>query len=490
MGRMQTDVMLRQAQSALEANHLSQARTICDQLMQLDSRNVSALNLLGQIAFARSSYDEAAGYLDRSVAIRPRDPRAHLILGELRTIQGQYKAAIARYDTVLRLQPGAPWAIAGKADAWEKSGERRKARALLEPFITAGRETPLMAIIQTRLELHNRAYEVAVNLVSRHSDTSGTTAWHLFSLLGKALEKLGRFDEAFAAYRRSNEAVPSPFNESAWLQHTQDLIGAFTAERMAKLPRAAHGSRLPIFIIGMPRCGSTLVETILDAHPEAHGAGEFAAMQELVNEITLRIGSLSPYPACIEDLAQTDVDDLAGTYLDRLGAVNPQARRLADKYLINYRHLGLIELLVPDARVIHCLRDPLDTCISCYAQPLFPAAHPYAGDLRRLGVVYCDYQRLMTHWRSVLKIPILQVQYEKLVRHQERVTRQILDFCGLDWDERCLRFYDRERVVQTASYDQVTRPIYHGSVGRAKAFEKHLRPLQDELVKGGVTDHG
>ena len=118
------------------------------------------------------------------------------------------------------------------------------------------------------------------------------------------------------------------------------------------------------------------------------------------------------------------------------------------------------------------------------------AAHPYAGDLRRLGVVYCDYQRLMTHWRSVLKIPILQVQYEKLVRHQERVTRQILDFCGLDWDERCLRFYDRERVVQTASYDQVTRPIYHGSVGRAKAFEKHLRPLQDELVKGGVTDHG
>ncbi len=129
MGRMQTDAMLRQAQSALEANHLTQAKTICDQLIQLDSRNVSALNLLGQIAFARSFYDEAAGYLERSVAIRPRDPRAHVILGELRAIQGNYKEAIARYDKVLRLQPGAPWAIAGKADAWEKSRQRSKAKA-------------------------------------------------------------------------------------------------------------------------------------------------------------------------------------------------------------------------------------------------------------------------------------------------------------------------------------------------------------------------
>ena len=488
MGRMQTDVLLRQAQIALEANRLSHARTICDQLIQLDSRNVSALNLLGQIAFAKSFYDEAAGYLEKSVAIRPRDPRAHMILGELRAIQGKYKEALTRYDKVLRLQPGSPGAIAGKADTWEKSGERSKSRALLEPFITAGRETSLMAIIQTRLELHEHAYETAVNLCNRHNDASGTTAWHLFSLQGKALEKLGRFDEALDAYRRSNEAVPSPFNESGWLQHTQDLIGAFTAERMATLPRAAHGSQLPIFIIGMPRCGSTLVETILDAHPQVHGAGEFAAMQELVNEITLRIGSFSPYPVCIDDLAQTDVDDLAKTYLDRLGAVNPQARRIADKYLINYRHLGLIELLVPDARVIHCLRDPLDTCLSCYSQTLFPAAHPYANDLRRLGVVYCDYQRLMTHWRSVLKIPILQVRYEQLVSDQEQVTRQIIDFCGLDWDERCLRFYDRERVVQTASYDQVTRPIYNASVGRAKAFEKHLGPLQDELAKGGVID--
>ncbi len=482
MGRLQTDVLLRQAQSALDANRLGQAKTICDQLIQLDSRNVSALNLLGQIAFARSFFDEAAGYLQRSVAIRPRDPRAHMILGELRTIQGKYKEAIARYDKVLRLQPGALWAIGGKADAWEKAGERSKSRALLEPFITAGRETPLMAIIQTRLELHDGAHERAVNLVARHSDTSGTTAWHLFSLQGKALEKLGRFDEAFEAYRRSNEAVPSPFNESAWLGHTQDLIANFTAQRMEKLPRAAHGSQLPIFIIGMPRCGSTLVETILDAHPEAHGAGEFAAMQELVNDITLRIGSVSPYPACIEDLAQEDVDDLANTYLDRLGAVNPQASRIADKYLISYRHLGLIDLLVPDARVIHCLRDPLDTCLSCYTQTLFPAAHPYANDLRRLGVVYTDYQRLMTHWRSVVKIPILEVQYEQLVSDQERVTRQIIDFCGLDWDECCLRFYDRERVVQTASYDQVTRPIYNASVGRAKAFTKHLGPLKDELL--------
>ncbi len=480
---MQRDVMLRRAQNALTANNLAQASTICEQLIQKDPRNVSTLNLLGQISFARSFYDEAAGYLEKAAAIQPRDTRAHLTLAELRTFQGDYKVAIALYDKVLRLEPGASGAIAGKADAWEKCGERDKARAMLEPFVTSGRETAVMALFQARLDLHDGNLDAIVELVNRHLDASGNTLWHLLSVQGKALERLGRFDEAFDAYRRSNEAVAAPFNQDAWLDHSRDLAASFTAQRLQTLPRASHGSQLPVFIVGMPRSGSTLIETILDTHPDAHGAGEFPAMQELVNDITLRIGSFSPYPTCIDDLSQQDVDALAADYLGRLAAENPAARRIADKYLTSYRHLGLIELLVPEARVIHCLRHPLDTCISCFSQTLSPAAFPYVSDLRRLGIVYVDYQRLMTHWKSVLSIPILEVQYEQLVSDQERVTRQILDFCGLEWDPRCLRYYERSRVVQTASYDQVTRPIYNSSVGRYKPFEKHLGPLVEELAR-------
>lgn len=483
---MQRDVMLRRAQNALASNHLTQASTICEQLIRTNPRNVPTLNLLGRIAFARSFYAEAAGYLEKAAAIQPRDIQAPLTLAELRTIQGDYTAAIALYDKVLRLAPGAAGPIAGKADTWEKCGERAKARALLEPFVAGGRETEVMALIQARLELHDGNFDAIVDLVNRHLDASGNTLWHLLSVQGKALEKLARFDEAFDAYRRSNEVVASPFNQDAWLDHTRDLTACFSARRLQTLPRASHGSHLPVFIVGMPRSGSTLIETILDAHPDAHGAGEFPAMQELVNDITLRIGSFSPYPSCIDDLSQDDVDDLAADYLGRLAAVNPAAQRIADKYLTSYRHLGLIELLVPEARVIHCLRHPLDTCISCYSQTLSPAAFPFVSDLRRLGIVYVDYQRLMTHWKSVLAIPILEVHYEELVSDQERVSRQILDFCGLAWDPRCLRYYEHSRVVQTASYDQVTRPIYNSSVGRYKPFEKHLAPLMEELARGGV----
>ena len=480
------DAMLRRAQTAMAANKLSQAQTICEQLIQKNSRSVSTLNLLGQIAFARSFYDQAAEHLEKSISISPRDTRAHLILGELRSFQGRYEEAIARYDKVLRLKPGEPSAIAGKADTWEKCGERDKARAVLEPFVTAGEETATMAIFQARLYLHARDYEAIVVLVNRHRAATGYARWHLLSVQGKAFEKLGRFDEAFDAYRRSNEAVPVPFDEHTWLQHTRELIDNFSAERLKTLPRASHGSKLPVFIVGMPRSGSTLIETILDTHPEAHGIGEFPAIQEIVNEITLTIGSFSPYPACIADLDQKDVDTLAKTYLDRVTAQNPGARRIADKYLISFRHLGLIELLFPAARVIHCLRDPLDTCLSCYSQTLMPTALPFVTDLHRLGVVYTDYQRLMAHWKSVLRIPMMEVRYEQLVAHQEKVSREIIDFCGLDWDPACLRYYDRGRVVQTASYDQVTRPIYNSSVGRSKPFEKHLGPLIDALSQGAA----
>ncbi len=481
MSRIQLEAMLRRAQADLAANKLSQAQSICERLIQKNSRSVSTLNLLGQIAFARSFYDQAAEYLEKSISISPRDTRAHLILGELRTFQGRYEQALARYDKVLRLKPGYSSAIAGKADAWEKCGERDKARSLLEPFVTAGKETAMMAVFQARLDLHTRDYEAVIALVNRHLDATGYALWHLLSIQGKAFEKLGRFDEAFDAYRRSNEAIPVPFDEHAWLRHTRDLIDKFSAERLKTLPRASHGSNVPVFIVGMPRSGSTLIETIIDTHPDAHGIGEFPAIQEIVYEITLTIGSFSPYPTCIADLDQQDVDTLAQTYLDRATAQNPDARRIADKYLISFRHLGLIELLFPDARVIHCLRHPLDTCLSCYAQTLMPTALPFVTDLHRLGVVYTDYQRLMTHWKSVLTIPMMEVRYEQLVADQEKVSREIIDFCGLDWNPACLKYYERGRVVQTASYDQVTRPIYDSSVGRYKPFEKHLGPLIEEL---------
>ncbi|MEE8428711.1 MAG: sulfotransferase, partial [Gammaproteobacteria bacterium] len=156
------------------------------------------------------------------------------------------------------------------------------------------------------------------------------------------------------------------------------------------------------------------------------------------------------------------------------------AVRVIDKMPGNFMHLGLIELLFPDARVIHCQRDSLDTCLSCYFQD-FSRSHPYSYQLSNLGVFYKGYRRVMRHWKGLLTIPMMEVQYEDLVANQESVSRQLVDFCGLEWHEGCLQFHNTERFVGTASYDQVRQPMYNRSVGRWKNYEHHLGPLREAL---------
>ncbi len=488
MGTMQSEVLWRQAQSAFAANDMATAARLCQQILDRDKRNYHALSMLGQISVARNALDEAESYMQRAVALRPREYRAHVILGEILTLKGRYDDAVARYDKVLRREPRQPHAIAGKADTYEKASQHREARALLQPFFDAGNETPTMAVIQARLDLHDRKYDELIELAVRHlekGDVQGYLLTHLCLLLGQAYERTGRYDEAFAAYERGNTAVPSHFSPENHAREIDELIETFSPETFAALPRASHDTSLPIFVVGMPRCGSTLVETILDAHPDVAGAGEIPAMHEIITSMSIEIGSIQGYPACIRDLDQADVDMLSRAYLDRLRVFDRAAKRIADKLLHNYRHVGMLAVLLPQARIIHCRRHPLDTCWSCFVQPLSPTMHPYATDLANLGHAYGAYERLMAHWRDVLDIPILEVTYETMVAEPEPTTRRLLEFCGLDWDDRCLRFHERKRRVQTASYDQVTRPIYSSSVARYKAFDTYLDPLKTALAEGG-----
>ena len=484
MARPTTDDLLQKAHRAFESRLLADTEMFCRQILGHESRNAAALNLLSQVAFARGLHDLALEHLSRCAAMHPKDAATQYSLGELYTYLGRYRDGIARFDKTLRLRPDDPMAITGKATAYAKSGEHAAARAVLQPFVESGRMTPEMAMPLARIELHDGNVEAITELVSRHATAGpdgGSASRHLYWMLGRALEQGGRYDEAFGAYRQANECVEVPFDADAWQRQTDNLVEAFSAQRIASLPRARHGSNLPVFIVGMPRCGSTLVETILESHPQAHGAGELVTLTLIVNDIPFTIGSSLAYPACIEDFTREDLDAIARSYLDRIEPLAKGATRVADKYLGNYRFLGLIELLFPEARIIHCRRDPLDTCVSCFCQTLLVGAFPYVTNLQRLGIAYTDYQRVMTHWRGVLQIPILEVQYEQLVSDQQRISREIVEFCGLPWDDRCLRFHERSRAVQTASFEQVTKPIYTSSVARYRKFEKHLGPLKAAL---------
>ncbi|MHC4589980.1 MAG: tetratricopeptide repeat-containing sulfotransferase family protein [Planctomycetota bacterium] len=490
MGRLQKTVQWRQAQQAFNAAQWDQARHLCGQLLQQNANNADVLVMLGRIAVVQARFEEAASHMLRAAELQPEAALPHVILGEIRTAQGQFDEAVAEFDKALQLEPQHPTSLRGKADAYEKSGQRDKARALLRPFIEAGRETATQAVIQARLDLHDRNYDAVIELTTRHIESRearGQDSPNLSAALGRALEARKRFDEAFAAWDRANHALPVHFDLQARLEMTDAIIESFSPQRFAQVPRGSHGSQVPILAFGMPRSGTTLVEAILDAHPDVAGAGELSAVTEIANSISLDIGSTLAFPACIEDLDQADVDTIAGTYLDRLHRAGGQAKRLVDKSLDNYMFIGLLAVLFPQARFVHCRRHPLDTCLSCF-QVLSVTVHPYKTNLRTLGAVYLTYERLMAHWRDVLKIPMLDVQYEAMVADPEGMTRRLLDFCGLDFDDRCLRFYESERVALTASYDQVNRPVYSSSVGRYKNYEKHLGPLKEALAEGGWTE--
>jgi hypothetical protein len=258
---------------------------------------------------------------------------------------------------------------------------------------------------------------------------------------------------------------------------------AFSKEALARRPRATQRSELPVFIACMPRSGSTLVEQVIHAHPRAFGAGESPLLLQAAAEMPALGGAGLPYPLCLDALDAAAVDRLATQHLRALAALAPGAARVTNKHLLNYLNLGLAAMLVPGARVIHVQRDPLDNGLACFMTSLSAGLMPWAGDLRHIGFAWRQYQRLMAHWRETLDIALLELRYEDLVDDSEAQIRRLVGFCGLDWDERCLRYWEAERVVLTPSYDQVRRPIFRSALGRWRRYEAFLGPLQDALAE-------
>ena len=326
----------------------------------------------------------------------------------------------------------------------------------------------------------------AIEVASRHTgDAVGEEVRRsLWFDIGKAHESGSSYDEAFEAYTRGNRVRPGRWDAAAHARRHDRIMAVFTPRLMTSLAAAGNQSRLPVFIVGMPRSGSTLIEQIIDGHPQAHGAGEILAMPDVAASMNTTIGSTLTFPGCMADLDRGDLPALGRAYLDQVRTLAPRATRVCDKQLGNYELVGLIALLFPRARIIHSRRDPMDTCLSCYVQKFPPGGPAYTEDLRNLGLAYNDYTALMAHWRHVLGDRILEIDYEGLIEDQEGVSRRLIEYIGLPWDDRCLRFYETGRAVTTLSHEQVTRPIYRGSVGRHKRFVKHLAALSDVLERG------
>jgi tetratricopeptide (TPR) repeat protein len=294
--------------------------------------------------------------------------------------------------------------------------------------------------------------------------------------LGKAFLDDGDGPRAFARLETGNrlKRTTLDYDPDAEARRFAGIVATFSAENLSRVAGSGDPSGRPVFVFGMPRSGTTLVEQILASHRLVHGAGEPSHLRD--------IAEASGVHARVTEMGAGEFAGLGHRYLDLVGAGTPDTLRLIDKMPLNFLHAGLISLILPNARMIHCRRDPLDTCLSVYSL-LFTSGHEYSYDFRELGRFYRLYRTLMAHWRRVLPPEnFLEIDYEALVGDTERQVRRLLDFCDLPWDADCLRFHETRRRVTSASLDQVRSPIYTQSIARAQAFRPWLGVLEETLV--------
>jgi len=298
----------------------------------------------------------------------------------------------------------------------------------------------------------------------------------LHFMLGQGFNDLKMYDLAFHHMRSGNELEYQHKDISGLVEFVDLTIKGFDREALATMAayNRAPATRTPVFIVGMPRSGSTLVEQILGSHPSVQTCGESGAIPDLAETLALEQGGR--YPECLLSLTGDSIEKTAREYLDEIGGQADKTKSVyVDKQLFNKFNLGLIFILFPNAKIIHCKRDAIDTCLSCYFQHFLSLI--WMEDLKTIGLVYRQYERMMAHWHAVLPIEMLEVQYESLVADPELWTRRILDYCGLPWNDECLHFDRNPRIAWTASQYQVKSPIYATSVERWRNYEKHLGDL-------------
>ena len=406
--------------------------------------------------------EEAEALLRALLADDPTHALAHVELGWVRTEAGDLDEACRVFDTAIALAPREPVSYLGRISA-------RKLTA----------DSPHLAAMQ----------DLAREMAGLSEDDCVT----LHFALGRALTDTGEHQRGFEHLLRGNATKKRqvPYDEATAFARFESTKHMFTPDLVQHLGGHGDTSRLPIFILGMPRSGSTLVEQILASHPLVFAGGERPDFRDAMHE-TLVEGHPLRFPSEVVKLDRVQFAELGANYVARLRAAEAlralrklPAERITDKMPANFRFAGLIPLALPNARIIHTIRDPVDTCLSCFST-LFGGSQPFAYDLGELGRYYRGYADLMEHWRRVLPAGVmLDVQYETLVDNFEAEARRILAHCGVDWHEDCLAFHRTERPVRTASMSQVRQPLYRSAIGRWRIDRQRLRPLLDGL---GWTD--
>ncbi|UVC14148.1 tetratricopeptide repeat-containing sulfotransferase family protein [Mesorhizobium onobrychidis] len=509
------DALLKQAYAFQQAKRLDEAQDLCLRVLARTPNHPLALYILGTLYLG---YDDerALRYFARAVGEEPKNPYYHLSLGEAYVKVSEYAPAIRHMQYALELQPGLIEALCALGRTYMAFDKPDMALPLYEKALKINRDHPkVRAGLASALSGLGRMDEAAVYLKEAIDRRIGVPAAYndlvqtrkfteepeeLQSILrelgnpklgaegaqqlhhaaGKVLNDLKRYDEAFDHFNKAKQASGHQFDIDLYRRWIDSMIETFTPDFLAARAGYGNPSEAPVFVVGMPRSGTTLTEQICASHPDVHGAGELSKLRRVANAIGLRTSSAGDLHQPITSITEVLSRTLAEEHLSYLRERAPAALRVVDKTPHNFELVGLIGLLFPNARIIHCRRDAIDNCVSCFVLN-FSEAHSYNTDLKTLGLYYREYDRLMRHWNEVFPGLIFENRYETLVDDQEAQSRRLIDYLGLPWDDACLRFFDRDGSVNTPSRWQVRQPIYRSSVKRWKNYENEIQPLIQSL---------
>ncbi len=426
-------------------------------------------------------YDKALAAFDRALALRPNYADALIGRGDALKLMNRLPEALACFDQAIALGGDAEAkGLTARGSALAEAGESEEARQILRRAAESGANSGAAWLSfgdLVKFEAGDPAFAAMETRLAESERRLPDEAQMLHFALGKAYLDVGDSERAFAHLDAGNRMKRTQLAYDADGNRARNaaIAAAFSAETFARFAGAGSPAATPIFVVGMPRSGTSLIEQILASHPAIHGAGELQALPQIAAEI----GGLP------DGLGALTADDLAGLgddYLARAGEPPAGKTRVVDKMPGNFVNLGLIRLILPEARVIHVRRDAIDTCLSCYSKNFKAANLPYTYDQTELGLFYRDYEALMAHWRATLPpTHFLEVEYEAVVDDLEAQARRMIAFLGLPWDAACLEFHRTKRPVHTASVNLVRKPIYRASVGRWRQHAAYLRPLLEAL---------
>jgi tetratricopeptide (TPR) repeat protein len=488
------------------------------QALMLNPSYAEAHNNLASALMALDRHEEAVAHCEQAIALRPDYLEAHLNLANTFVTLDRIEEAAAEYQNVLTIDPT-------RADAHTRLGralltlgkaERalphfQQAVALKPDLVEAHNGFGSTLQVVGRLDEAISAFEEAINVAPRNTGAYLNLAMatrltaddprvlamqellrNIESLdvdnqislrfaLGKVFADLGDHEQSFRHLLHANDLKRRQlvYDEAERLARFDRIRATFTAELMRDKRQFGDPSCVPVFVVGMPRSGTTLIEQILASHPKVFGAGELRDFGRLAKGARGADGT--GFPECVQSLT-TELRKVGQSYLRAVRSLAPAAERIIDKMPYNFETVGLIHLALPNARIIHACRDPRDTALSCFSI-LFAEGHQFTYDLTELGRYIRAYGALMEHWRRVLpEGAMLDVQYEELVDSLEDGARIIIGYCGLDWDDACLAFHRTQRPVRTASVSQVRQPIYRSSIGRWRPYESKLESLFQALA--------